>query len=134
MLKELGLYSLQRRRERYRIIYLWSVLESLVPNPKPSQIYGKFNQRHGRFCNVPVIKNTPFKSFVQSSFAVQSGQLFNCLPKEIRELTSCSKDAFKNCLDNFLKTVPDEPLLSGYTRYKRADSNSLIDMVRFASR
>ena len=58
LLKELRLYSLQRRRERYRIIYLWSVLECLVPNPKPSQLYGRFHQRHGRFCHVPVIKKT----------------------------------------------------------------------------
>ena len=31
-LSKLGLYSLQRRRERYQIIYLWSILESKVPN------------------------------------------------------------------------------------------------------
>lgn len=31
-LKELKLYSLQRRRERYQIIYLWSIIESHVPN------------------------------------------------------------------------------------------------------
>ena len=31
-LAKLGLYSLQRRRERYQIIYLWSILESKVPN------------------------------------------------------------------------------------------------------
>ena len=31
-LSKLELYSLQRRRERYQIIYLWSILESKVPN------------------------------------------------------------------------------------------------------
>ena len=31
-LDELGLYSLQRRRERYQVIYLWCILESKVPN------------------------------------------------------------------------------------------------------
>ena len=36
-LKELGLYSLQRRRERYQIIYLWSILESQVPNICPTE-------------------------------------------------------------------------------------------------
>ena len=34
-LKELGLFSQQRRRERYRIIYLWKILEGQVPNPTP---------------------------------------------------------------------------------------------------
>ena len=31
-LDELELYSLQRRRERYQVIYLWCILESKVPN------------------------------------------------------------------------------------------------------
>ena len=41
LLKILGLFSLQRRRERYRIIYMWSIFEGLVPNPKPQQIQFK---------------------------------------------------------------------------------------------
>ena len=28
----LKLYSLQRRRERYDIIYMWKIIEGLVPN------------------------------------------------------------------------------------------------------
>ena len=31
-LKSLGLYSLQRRRERYSIIYIWKIIEDLAPN------------------------------------------------------------------------------------------------------
>ena len=31
-LKTLKLYSLQRRRDRYRIIYVWSILEGITPN------------------------------------------------------------------------------------------------------
>ena len=33
-LKKFQLYSLQRRRERYKIIYVWEILESIVPNLK----------------------------------------------------------------------------------------------------
>ena len=29
-LKSLGLYSLQRRRERYCIIYIWNIIEGLA--------------------------------------------------------------------------------------------------------
>lgn len=32
-LKHLRLYSLQRRRERYIAIYVWKILEGMVPNP-----------------------------------------------------------------------------------------------------
>jgi len=31
-LKHLNLYSLERRRERYQIIYTWCIIEGLVPN------------------------------------------------------------------------------------------------------
>ena len=31
-LRTLRLYSLERRRERYRIIYIWKMLENLSPN------------------------------------------------------------------------------------------------------
>ena len=133
ILKNLGLYSLQRRRERYRIIYMWSILECLVPNPKPDQIYGKFSSRHGRFCAVPLVKNNGNQKTMCVSFAVHSAKLFNCLPKEIRDLTNCSKDVFKKHLDNYLRTVPDEPQISGYTLFKRADSNSLIDMSNLST-
>ena len=31
-LRHLNLYSLERRRERYRIIYIWCILEGHIPN------------------------------------------------------------------------------------------------------
>ena len=133
MLKDLGLYSMQRRRERYRIVYLWSVLECLVPNPKPNQIVGKFHPRHGRTCHVPLIRCNENQKTLCSSFSVRSAQLFNSLPREIRDLSNCSKDKFKNCLDKFLHAVPDEPQITGYTLFKRAESNSIIDMINLST-
>ena len=59
-------------------------------------------------------------------------KLFNVMPKSIRNLTGCSKASFKAQLDNFLKSVPDEPQITVYVIARRADSNSLLDMVRFA--
>ena len=86
MLKDLGLYSLQRHRERYRAIYLWSILECLVPNPKPNQIFGKFHPRHGRSCHVPLIRCNGHQKTLGSSFSVRSAQIFNSLPKELRDM------------------------------------------------
>ena len=48
-------------------------------------------------------------------------------------MTDCSVDTFKRCLDKYLRMVPDEPHISGYTVLRRADSNSLFDMAQFAS-
>ena len=50
-LKELKLYSLERRRERYQIIYTWCIIEGLVPNfnydDDKGGIYSYNNQRLG---------------------------------------------------------------------------------------
>ena len=53
----LRLYSLQRRRERYCIIYVWKTIEGLVPNfSKP--IVCTHSERRGRYCVVShVIQN-----------------------------------------------------------------------------
>ena len=45
----LKLYSLQHRRERYIIIYVWKILEGLVPNLFPP-ICTKTSDRRGRTC------------------------------------------------------------------------------------
>ena len=44
-------------------------------------------------------------------------------------MTNCSSESFKQALDTFLKTIPDEPQTHGYTYMRRADSNSLIHMT-----
>ena len=54
--------------------------------------------------------------------------LFNTLPSELRNM-NCSSESFKQVLDTFLKTIPDEPETHGYTYMIRADSNSLIHMT-----
>ena len=63
-LKELKLYSLERRRERYMIIYVWRIIEGQVPNTcttergsirlKQNHRLNK-NEEHrlGRKCNIP---------------------------------------------------------------------------------
>ena len=54
---------------------------------------------------------------------------------KVRNTTGCSVDQFKRTLDRFMCTVPDEPLINGYTSQRRSDTNntnSLLDMIRFA--
>ena len=52
-LNSLKLYSLQRRRERYRILYVWKILQNIVPNVGECGIRSRTLTRHGRFCIVP---------------------------------------------------------------------------------
>ena len=50
-LEVLKLYSLQRRRERYGIIYVWKIIKELVPN-RSDPITCSFSDRRGRACVV----------------------------------------------------------------------------------
>ncbi len=59
--------------------------------------------------------------------------LFNTLPSELRNMTNCSSESFKQALDTFLKTIPDEPQTPGYTYMRRAESNSLIHITPLAT-
>lgn len=136
-LKKLNLYSLERRRERYTIIYVWKILEGLVPNLDDSserRLETHTHSRRGRLCKVPSLTSgapSSVQSLIDGSFAVRGPRLFNALPTEVRNTASKSVEGFKNILDRFLKSVPDEPHIQGYTAQRRAESNSILLMTQF---
>ena len=135
-LVHLNLFSLQRRRERYRVIYTWKIMENLVPNISFSdnrKIIVQYTARFGRKCIVPSLQRgrSRVSTLYEHSLAVCGPKLFNVLPQYIRDLTSCTVETFKTNLDKFLWTIPDEPVISGYTHgnNQRHGSNSLIDIL-----
>ena len=65
----------------------------------------------------------------ESSLAVHGGKLFNALPKYLRDITECNVNSFKGMLDKFFANILDEPQVPGYTSCRKADTNSLLDMV-----
>lgn len=138
-LKALSEYSLERRRERYLILYAWRIIEGQVPNvcdPSSGGLRTKSHIRRGRYCVLPTISSQApqsIQSLRHASFAVHAPRLFNSLPATLRNMTRCSLDAFKRKLDRFLTTVPDEPQMTGYTAMRRADSNSVIHMTQYAT-
>ena len=71
-------------------------------------------------------------TLIRNSFVVKTGRLFNVMPKKIRDMQGVSLETFKGRLDNWLRTVPDTPNLSGYAGMVAAGSNSLIDQARYA--
>ena len=141
-LKELGLYSQERRRERYVIIYIWRILEGQVPNisaegsrgfigEKISSRLNSDNSRLGRRCAIPPLLTScspHTQKLREASLSVRGPRLFNSLPKHLRDMRNCTKDAFKSALDKYLQTIPDEPQIQGYTASRRAESNSLLHM------
>ena len=111
--------SLQRRRDRYVIIYMFKILYSLVPNDVGIQFYE--NPRLGFKARVPPVPAHRSRlSLLDSSFAVRGSSLWNLLPKNIN--TQESFNDFKQKLDVFLLTLPDMPPVSGYTT---ANTNAL---------
>jgi len=133
-LQEYHLYSLQRRRERYRIIYTWKILEGIVPNLSGrSKVVTKQTLRAGRVCVIPpspTCTKNRLQRLREGSFCVNGPRLFNALPSNLRNMSGVSQMDFKNKLDKFLWTVADEPLIRGYTARRRAESNSLQHMIR----
>ena len=124
-LDALRLYSLERRRERYIAIYVWKVMEGLVPN---FGIEICSNNRTGRYGIVPKISSTAphrVKTIRFNSLAVNGAQIFNSLPIHVRNKSGCSVDSFKAALDNYLKFVPDEPRIGKLIKFCRKGSNSL---------
>ena len=126
-LAKIKLNSQQRRIERYKIIYVWKTLENIVPDTNIT-LANDENSRVGRMCKVPTLKPKERKKR-EDSFQTAGPKLFNCLPKSIRNLKRIGVDEFKEKLDLFLSTVPDEPKIGGAMPLNSEKSNSVIHQV-----
>ncbi|KAK3878543.1 hypothetical protein Pcinc_016842 [Petrolisthes cinctipes] len=113
-LMELGLYSQQRRRDRYRVIYKWKILEGQVLNPAPLALSPYTTERTGCKCIRSSLPTTRvperIRTLLASSLIHEGPKVFNALLKEVRNTTGCPVENFKSPgLDKFLWTVSDEP-------------------------
>ena len=109
----LRLYSLQRRRECYCIIYVWKIIEDLVPNfSKP--IVCTYSERRGRYCVVSHVNIGRSGTLAYNNFRWSAMRLFNSLPKFIRCTTSCSVYSFKHTLYSYLMNIVDHLCVPGF--------------------
>ena len=133
-LKFLKMYSVQRRHERYKILYLYKIKEKMVPNISGTYGLQFYNsKRHGCMCRIPSYPLYHNKAVIarNASFALTASRLWNILPKYIRDLSGLKLIAFKRRLDKTLMLYPDEPRSSSSGRYTDSNgrvSNSLIDI------
>ena len=107
-LEVLKLYLLQRRREIYSIIYVWKIVEGLVPNLSDPTTFS-FSDRRGRTCVVYHAGVGQLGTLKYNSIRWLYIRMFNRLPKAIRMLSSCSVVGFKSQLDTYLKNIIDLP-------------------------
>ena len=71
-----------------------------------------------RKVKVPNIKTgakASAKALREQTFQVHGPQLFNSLPPYLRNMRKCSVEIFKEELDKYLMTIPDEPSVPGLT-------------------
>ena len=125
-LRKLKLNSLQRRFERYKVIYVWKTIEGLVPESDVT--LAPEDERKGRVCLIPPLKPKE-RTKREESFQVSGPRLFNCMPKHLRNMKNCQLEEFKEKLDEFLNQVPDEPKIGGLMPMNFQQSNSLLHQV-----
>ena len=126
-LATLNIYSQERRRERFSIIFVWKVSQQLVQGYTMSIVS---NQRRGRLAVVHPSASTTSHSTVknarEASLQVKGSRLFNLIPSELRDLSG-TVEQFKAGLDRWLQQIPDQPTVNG--RARAVNSNSLLDQV-----
>ena len=128
-LKQLGLYSLQRRRERYMIILVWKIYYEVIPNSV--NISFQHSERRGVTCLRPLgsSKYSSINTMRFHSFPSTASALYNVVPSYIKSIPTLA--IFKAALDRFLQSVPDTPPTPGYTGM---NGNSLLEWDTTRSR
>ena len=107
------------------MIFLWKISQGLVSGYDVN--FSSCGARRGRvIIPKPVDNKSPavVRKARENSLAVRGAKIFNLLPDSLRTLNSDHVDFFKNHLDVFLDSVPDQPTVTGLGR--AADSNSLL--------
>ena len=146
-LRVFKLYSMQRRRERYSIFYVWKVIHDQYPNPglhyntntvdhtaHPNQgIQINANQRRGF---APQHHSNPPPWLENCSALKQCCDLYNCLPMKLRQPVPADEEpnfaSFKKEVDEWLAKIPDQPTCTG--RPKIAVSNSILHQIQYQQR
>ena len=108
----LHLYSQERRRERYSIIFIWKIAQQLVMGYTMGFVD---NPRRGRLAEVHQLSNQlppAVRKAREASLPVKGAKLFNMIPKELRDMAGTSLQ-FKEGLDKWLTNILTSPLSMG---------------------
>ena len=126
-LQALQLYSQERRRERYMLIFLWKITQGMVSG---YHVIFSNHPRRGRLIEPKqIVVHAPasVRRAREASLSVKGARLFNLLPASIRNLNADNVETFKRELDWFLSLVPDQPTIAGNLR--AAETNSLLHQI-----
>ena len=127
-LKNLRMYSQERRRDRYMVILCFKIANGLVDGYKLE--FTSKDTRRGRECVVAdIVRTAPasVRRARENSLSVKGARMFNLLPPYLRNISSDKVEHFKSKLDAFLKEVSDEPYSE--TEGRAAESNCLLHQI-----
>ena len=132
-LKKLGLYSLERRRERFLIINAWQQLEGIKENVL-NLVAGNEEEEERRRCiksaTIPTTLDEKYRTIIHNSTARQMERLFNAIPYKLQNVKNVKTDTFKKQLDKWLRGVPDTPKIDNYGATVGAATNSITKQKR----
>ena len=125
-LTELRLYSQERRRDRYQLIFLWKISQGMVSGYDLQFTSGIAGRRGRSIIPNTVVRAAPavVRQARERSLGVKGVNIFNLLPEQIRSMNTDHVEYFKNHLDVFLSSIPDQPTMTGLGR--AAENNSLL--------
>ena len=134
------LTSIERRFQRYRIIYVWKIINGYVRNCGIKWFDHIYKGTLIEF-NHPDTRNVTNHALElwRQTLPINGGALFNILPRYIRDIKGVSVNTFKNHLDKFLESIPDCPrayplLPVPINPLSNKNSNCIIDWIRYIGR
>ena len=131
-LKDLKIYSLQRRRERFAILCVYRIIIGIMEY-QGFEVY----MERGLKVRTKYDPRAPpsMRRIRHSSFFYKGPQLYNLLPPELRQFqeievpSQSNVDQFKKNLDRYLENIPDQPDVPDLNHFRAAKTNSLICQI-----
>lgn len=125
------LFFNERRMERYKVLYLWKSLNGHVLS-----LGIGWNTRSGIRLLYPKIVGSygKMRTLQRNSIKWEGVRLYNSLPEYLRVWKGLN-EKFKEMLENYIGTIPDQPEIPGLKPGGRTmmgdPSNSIADWSRF---
>ena len=120
--------ALQRRRERFTIIYIYKITQHMVPNISGTighTIKTRKHPRHRTQCVIQYPTNrNPAQSLQEDAITVFGPRLYNSLPKYLWDIENVKTEKFKLELDKFFDTIPDQSKMPNYVTHQEAIASS----------
>ena len=133
-LRTFRLTSMERRVERYKVLYLYKIENGLVPNCGLDLYDGPDTRSGDSFTTGSLRSNSEsIKTKLRDSLKYNGVRIYNAIPRYIRDIKNDLPE-FKKKLDTFLNKIPDQPSIPGLSPGAKClygnESNSIIDWIR----